>query len=265
MAEQGRFQSDKELGDALRELGRQLRYPATPDLTTAVRQGIQSQPVPLRSSIWRPGRLVAIAAMLLVLIVAAVLAIPTARTTVADWFNVPGVTLFVDEQPVYGGELQLGAPVTLDGAREGVGFTLLVPDSPLLGEPDEIYLDAIPVGGAVSLVYHASDEIPQTEETGVGILLSQFQGSLNPNMYGKGIPGDAELEYLEINGHDAYWLSGEPHPFYYLDAGGDPSEQTPRMAGNTLLWQDGDLTLRLESALDLDAVLEIAASMREVQ
>lgn len=243
-------------------LGQQLRYPPTPDLVPAVRQGIQLRSRPTRPSVWQLRRLVAVAAMLLVLILAVVLAIPTTRTTVADWFNVPGVSLFSEpeDRPVYGGALLLGEQVTLDEARAGVAFEVLVPET--LGEPDEVYLDIDPVGGAVSFVYHADDDIPETEETGVGVLFSQFQGRLNPGMYGKGIPGDAELEYLTINGHEAYWISGEAHTFSYFDSNEEYVQDSLRMAGNTLLWQDGDLTLRLESALDGDTVLEIARSMR---
>ncbi len=39
-------------------------------------------------------------------------------------------------------------------------------------------------------------------------------------------------------------------------------QEAIRLAGNTLLWQDGDLTLRLESSLDRNRAVEIAKSMR---
>ena len=139
---------------------------------------------------------------------------------------------------------------------------ILVPDLDWLGEPDEIYLDEQPHGGAVTFVYFADEELATTNETGVGILLTQFLGSLNPGMYGKGAPAGVEVELLQVNGQDAYWIFGEPHTVSLLDADGEYIQSTLRYAGNTLLWQAGDLTLRLESALDRETVIELAGSMR---
>ncbi len=56
--------------------------------------------------------------------------------------------------------------------------------------------------------------------------------------------------------------AGAPHTFSYFAPDGDYMQETIRLAGNTLLWQDGDLTLRLESSLDRNRAVEIAKSMR---
>ncbi len=257
--------TDQQLADALRSLSPQIAYPPTPDLTGAVKQGIQpSRPV---RRMPRSGRLAAIAAMLVVVLLAGVLLIPETRSTVADWFGVPGIGIWFEDEPeevpVYGKPFHLGERVTLDVARAEAGFDVLVPESELVAEPDEVYIIRQFTGNIISFVYHANEDIPETEQTGVGILLTQFAGHLHQGMYGKGAPPGVIVEELELNSLHAYWISGEPHTFYWSRDNGGTGQDRLRMAGNTLLWQQGDITLRLESALDRDTVLAIAASMKE--
>lgn len=59
-----------------------------------------------------------------------------------------------------------------------------------------------------------------------------------------------------------YWLTGTPHLFWYTDATGAVTMERIRLAGNTLLWSQGGLVFRLESALPRAAALRIAASVR---
>lgn len=256
--------TDQQLADALRSLGQQIAYPPTPDLTGGVVKGTHpSRPVRRTP---RSVRLVAVAAMLVVVLLAGVLVIPETRSTVAGWFGVPGIGIWFEDVPedvpVFGEPFHLGELTTLDAVRSEVGFDVLVPDTDLVARPDEVYILRQFTGNIVSFVYHADESIPETEQTGVGILLTQFVGDLHQGMYGKGAPEGVVVEELELNGLRAYWISGEPHTFYWSRANGGTGQDRLRMAGNTLLWQDGDITLRLESALDRDAVLAIAASMK---
>lgn len=265
MADRGLNLDDGELANRLRAFGQQRRYPPTPDLAPIVQAHIQAGSGNVRRAPSRTRRLATIAAALIVLLCAAALVYPETRSAVAGWLQLPGVTFTTEpaeEQPALGGTFRLGSPVTLDEARAGVAFDVLTPDPAGIGEPDEVYLDARPTGGAVSLIYHASDALPAAKATGVGMLLSQFQGKLNPGMYGKGLPEGVRLETLQINGRVAYWLSGTPHRFSYINPDGTFVQETLRLAGNTLLWQQGSLTLRLESGLDRDRAVEIATSMQ---
>ena len=265
MADEGLNLDDGELARRLRAFGQQRQYPPTPDLAPIVQAHIEARSRPAWVGPSRTRRLATIGAALIVLLSAAALVFPATRSAVAGWLQMPGITFSTtpdDERPALGGTLRLGAPVTLDEAQAGVGYRVLVPELAWIGEPDEVYLDAQPTGGAVSLIYHASDNLPAAETTGVGLLLSQFQGKLNPGMYGKGLPDGVQLETIQINGRAAYWISGTPHSFSYIDPDETFVQETIRLAGNTLLWQDGDLTLRLESSLDRERAVEIAESMR---
>lgn len=257
-------QPDNELAAALKALGERLEYPETPDLASAVRQELDSRTAPRSGLLDFPRPWLAAAAVLILLVVGAALIYSGSRTAVADWFDIPGFTLVADDpddQPALGEPLDLGEQISLDEARAAVDFEIMTPEHDLLGEPDEVYLDQNPVGGAVSFVYHGDDDLPAAEETGVGALLTQFQGELNPGLYAKQVPNGVTVERLSINNAEALWISGPPHTVSFVDADGDLIEDTLRFAGNTLIWQDGDLTLRLESALDRETTIAIAATL----
>ncbi len=65
----------------------------------------------------------------------------------------------------------------------------------------------------------------------------------------------SSVRYTSVAGQPAIWISGAPHALV-LPIGGS------RLAGNTLLWQHGPLTLRLEADLDLTHARAIAAGFR---
>jgi hypothetical protein len=48
----------------------------------------------------------------------------------------------------------------------------------------------------------------------------------------------------------------------YLSSDREVEEEQSRLSGNSLIWQQGGLTLRLESALGQGASVEVAASVR---
>jgi hypothetical protein len=295
VAERSGPPGELELEAALVDLGRHLAYPSTPDLAAHVRRGLAQRPV-RRRSFWAAigplQRRVAVAVLALVVAVAgAVLAIsPEARTAVADRLGLRGVqireipavptpppaatpTVIVapplapTASPVaaspartIGPRLNLGQPSTLSQVRAQVTFTVLVPAA--LGPPDEVYLLDAPSGGQVALVYYPRPDLPQAHTTSVGVLLTEFQGDIHSSgAISKGLPPGSKLEAVQVNGGPGYWIDGDPHVFFYLDARGQMQTETTRLAGNVLLWEQGELTLRLESVLPRDAALHIAASV----
>ena len=70
------------------------------------------------------------------------------------------------------------------------------------------------------------------------------------------------VEEVQVAGQPGYWFSGEPHFFTYLDTRGEITDEQTRLAGNTLVWQAGAQTLRLEGRLPKQEALRIAESMR---
>src|SRR5207249_605229 len=57
-------------------------------------------------------------------------------------------------------------------------------------------------------------------------------------------------------------LAGQPHQFFFRDPAGTMQPETLRLAGNTLLWEDGALTYRLEAQVSLEEAVRIASSLR---
>src|SRR5712664_1565115 len=134
----------KALEQRLRDLRPYLAYPTTPNLAVAVRARLVTAPRrPWWSSFAIP-RPLALAAAAILLVISGLLAIPQTRDTIAHWFGVRGVIVnAVPSLPPgpLGQDLNLGQRTTLDGARSGVHFQVLVPTDPTLGTPDEIWLN----------------------------------------------------------------------------------------------------------------------------
>lgn len=278
MAERPWQPSDAELEQALIDLGRRAVYPPTPDLARAVRRRLEAGSARrlhfgLLGGPWlfqpRLSPALAIAALALLMLAGAVLAAsPPARTAVADRLGLRGIAIV--HQPTVptptvtpvGASLRLGERVPLDEARRRVAYPVVVPTLPDFGPPDEVYVDESLASGQVALVYRARPGLPAAAETGVGLLITQFRGDLEPGFFAKGLGPETRLEQVTVNGSRGFWIEGKPHLFFYRDANGDIRDERVRLAGNVLLWEQGDLTLRLEGAVSRDEALRIAASVR---
>lgn len=299
MAEDRQPLSEVELERRLSALGRQVAFPATPPLALRVQQRLatapaqRSRPRPL----WSRRFAFALAALVLAFL-AVLIAVPGARTALAGRLGLPGieirqvpssprlpvtatplpqtltpaahlasaVTLAVTSTPQatatppLGQGLHLGQQVTLAVARQRVSFSIAMPSA--LGPPDAVYVDTPQPGGDVTLVYRPRAGLPVTSETGVGLLLSEFQASLDATWFSKGVGPDTNVLAVTVHGQPGFWLQGSPHFFRYLGPGGQSVVEPLRLAGNTLIWTQGTLTLRIESALSRDAALTIAGSVR---
>lgn len=295
MAERRPPLADAELERALRDLAAALDFPPTPALAARLRAVLPERRQ--RRRFWpRPSRLrLAGAALLFVLLLAGlvVLLVPATRNAVADRLGLrgvhiqlvprltpaiapsaspaaspatPGVTSASGSAPAPAATpnslatLQLGEPLTLQAAEQAAGFNVLVPAA--LGPPDAVYLDRTAPGGAVTLVYTPRPDLPASPITALGLLLTEFRGAIEPDFLGKGVGPDTTLTPLSVGGQPGWWLEGAPHAFFYHAPDGQLRPDRIRLAGNTLLWERGPLTLRLEANLTREAAVRIAESAR---
>jgi hypothetical protein len=248
-----------ELETRMRELGAAFPYPPTPDLAPAVGARLRAA-APRRPP--RVRRRIALAAAGLVLLLAgSAFAFPGARDDVLEWLGLKGVRVeHVPELPPTppgpAGDLGLGASVTLAEARREVAFRVLRPRLPGLGAPDEVYVSRPVPGGQVALVYRPGSGIPASRTSGVGLLLLEFQGSADFDLVQKEVGPATRVERATVNGGRGAWVEG-PHRVRF---GG--SSERPRIADATLLWEAGDVTLRLEGRLSKRRALGIARSVR---
>ena len=238
--------STSELELRLSSLRGELAFPETPALASRIEQTIAAGPPVRRRSAVRP---LAIAFAVLVAVVAGVLAFsPGARSAFLEIFNLKGATVeLVDELPDVPttGRLDLGEQVTRQEAERQVGFELLD-----LGEPDAVFVRD---GTVASLVYGDVDN-PR-------LVLSQLRGSVYDGFVKKVGGTGTIVEDVTVGGGRGFFVSGDEHFVMFLDEFDQIADEPTYLAGNTLLWNRGDLLFRLEGDLTKDEALELARTI----
>jgi hypothetical protein len=161
-----------------------------------------------------------------------------------------------------GWSLGLGTATRLEQARASVPYEVRIPTLEGLGVPDEVYVLSYPPGGQVALVFGPRSGLPEAAETGVGLLFTQFRAELDTRFIEKSVGPSTRVEQLTVNGGLGFWLDGPAHLFIYRDQTGEIRDESIRLAGNTLIWEQGELTMRIEGQMSREKALQIAASIR---
>lgn len=241
-----------ELEQQLSALADAVEWPATPTLrlrTTAARPRFQSR--------W------ALAAVAVLVIIATLLAYTPTRNAIAGWVNlhtslkrttIPPPTPSPLPSGTLGSNLGLGTPTTLAEAQTAVGWQILIPAQ--LGAPDAVYLQMPPDGpiqGEVTLVYR--------QPAGAFVLVTEARGSVNEDFFGKTVGPDTTVQDLTIDGHTAWWFSGKPHIFVFLDSNNEPRYDTLRLATNTLVIDEEGTIVRIEANISETSAETIAQSL----
>jgi hypothetical protein len=155
------------------------------------------------------------------------------------------------------GDLMSSSDLAALNAR--AGFEIRLPADPLVGPPDAAYIDET-TGGQVSLVWASRANLPATLQPGVGLVLTEFRGAVAQGFFDKVLGSDTTVEPAMVNGEPGYWLSGAPHFFFYEAPGGIVHDDR-RWVGDALLWSEGPITYRIESAFGRDTTIRIAESL----
>lgn len=259
---------EHELEAALTDLGERLAYPRPTRLGDAVLARL-SEPRPRRwwDAVLSPRYALAPAmATLLLILVISLAAVPGVRAAADELLRLRGIDIYrtaaTPSAPAASAAVPFpGQRVTLEEARIRAPF-LRAPADARLGVPDHVYVDQTGAGDRVTLVYVRRPDIPVSREAGVSAVVVAFRGRIDESLFAKvALPG-TRVEEVTVNGGRGYWLEGNPHQFFYRDAAGNPSPETLRLAGNTLLWEQGGVTFRLEAQLTRDDALRIATTFR---
>ncbi|HUG06564.1 MAG TPA: hypothetical protein VMQ78_08485 [Candidatus Limnocylindria bacterium] len=259
---------EHELEATLVDLGERLAYPRPTRMGDVVRARLRG---PRAGHWWDALRspryaFTPLVVTLSVLALAVLLAVPDARAAADEFLRLRGINVFrtaaAPSAPAASGTAVFpGQRVTLEEARRRAPF-LLVPSDARLGAPDGIYIDQTDAGDRVTLVYASRAGIPVSREAGVSAVVVAFRGRVNDALFAKVAPPGTVIDNVVVNGGRGFWIAGAPHQFYYVDAAGRAWPETLRLAGNTLLWEQGGATLRLEAQISRDEAVEIAASFR---
>lgn len=252
-----------DLESVLAAIATDVDWPATPDLRAAVRRRIVMRPA------WYASRW-ALASVAVLVMAAALLAYTPTRTAIADWVNLHTSIKRTTSVPTLsplppgplGRRLGLGSQTTLAAARSGVTWEVLLPGG--LGAPDEVYLQNPPDGpadGEVTLVYGTRPGIPVSGETGVSVLVTEARGTVDQNFFGKTVGPGTTVEPVTVDGHQGWWISGQPHVFFFDDSSGNARLETLRLATNTLIIDEGGTIVRIEGDLTRQQALGLVASL----
>jgi hypothetical protein len=103
-------------------------------------------------------------------------------------------------------------------------------------------------GIVVAMAWQPQPGLPKIPGTPYGATLFEFRGDHVVAVKGLATP------FTPLPAHDAFWIDA-PHELDLLIQG---HVRAFRVTGTVLLWQEGELAERLETALPRRAVLEIA-------
>ncbi|MEO8477866.1 MAG: hypothetical protein ABI572_12580 [Actinomycetota bacterium] len=256
---------DEALAEALRAAGADLRWPATPDLESAVRRSVATtSPRPGVNPVWpalpRRRRLVVLIAVALVLLggvaLAAKLAIDLGAVTI---ISIPGRPTSLPTDAITADDL--GRPVSLAESARLTGVTPRVPRH--LGLPDVVWteqgqvgFDQLDTAPWIAMAWDAKPGLRAIDGTSFGALLIQFHGQAE--VATKVLNGEAgTLRQVRLAIGPGYWIDG-PHEFRI------PIDGTLRafsVDGHILVWQHGEDTFRLEAELSRPEAIDVADSV----
>jgi hypothetical protein len=235
-----------ELETRLAELS--VEWPPEPDVAGRVRARLEARPRPRRR--FRPAWAVGLA---ILVSVGGVAAVPSARSAVLRWLGIEGVR--IERVPVAPTAAPSATGLDL-GERTTLAPGTLVPTA--LGRPAAVY----EAGERVTLLYRPRRGLPESEHSGAGALLAQFPGRTNVQFIRKFAGPGTRVERVRVDGEPGFWIAGEAHGLLYEDPTGAVRELPERLAGSTLVWRHGDLTLRLEADVTKSRALAIARSVQ---
>jgi len=257
---------DRELERELRELGSLIDYPPTPNVARAARnvldEAANEQSRRLRRAF--PTMRWAAVAAAFVLVVAVPTLSPGLRATVSDWFvaedfQSTGIDAGSPERQSEAGApaagvsksattpaqaLQFsGERISVREAQARMDGTLILPRTPELGKPEEIYTVGTASKEGVMLVYKYG--LPPLGDTGIHLVLTEVPGDLEPAYLTGRTTAGSKFDRVSVDGNPGYWRS----------AGN-------RLPGQTLLWEQGGVALRLEANVKKEQAIRIAESVR---
>jgi hypothetical protein len=188
-------------------------------------------------------RVLVLALAVLVVALGAAFAVPSARTAILHFFHIGGETIErVDRlpnaprrSPVIG----LAGPMSVEDAAKRAGFNPYLP----------------PKHGGI----YAADSVLATYIR-PRVVLTEARAELG--MMKKVASPQTRLEPVRVNDHDGLWIAGAPHVVTYFDSQGRGQARNLRVAGNTLVWAYGSVTLRIEGPLTQAQALSLASSIR---
>jgi hypothetical protein len=239
-----------DLERALTELGPHIRFPETPHVAERVLSTIaDSDADSARRTVLPRWVTVAVAAVIAVVLL---VSMPVTRGAIAGLLGIGAVEVSIVDSlpPVDTLRDPTGTEMTLDDARALVAFRVLS----LPAEPSKVYADLRVPGGMITVSYSGSGG-------GDALFITQMEATTDRGAIEKLLGPGTTITDVDVGGEFGYWIEGEPHVVIVFDKNGAFYEDSPRMAGNTLLFVRDGLTVRIEGSLDLADALSVALAL----
>ena len=246
--------AERTMEQRLAAFGATLTFPRADELVDDVLAALDAEVRPLGS---RRRHLLLAAAAVLVVIAALVAAVPGSRHAVARWLGFENLRIeHVERLPeevapsvpaAAPAPSRLGPEVSLDDAAATTGVVPRVAEG--LGEPLSVHAP----GDRYVAVRYGVD--------GGEVIVATLPGDLEPGLFTKLVDGGVEIVDVEVGGMPAYWITGRQHVLMYVDPAGQVQES--RLADDTLVWEQGDVIVRVEGDIPLERAMAIAETVGE--
>ncbi|MDQ3930846.1 MAG: DUF4367 domain-containing protein [Chloroflexota bacterium] len=261
-------ENDMYFDRPLKEYARSFSYPPTPDIAAAVRERLASERVMgKRATAPARPRLAWVVVVVVVLSLAAALLTPDVQAFVRYLLRIgsvdivlvtPTPTVFTTPGTPAPTQLptvleNLEGRTTLLAARTRARFPLKTPSYPPdLGLPDLVYLQD---PRSMIVFVWLDDQQPGKAR------LSLIEFVEGVGLADKMVNNPEVVEPVTVNGHDGAWVRG-PHYLVFVKPGNTTEfEQHMLVEGNVLLWEEDNITYRLEADLPKEEVIKIAESL----
>lgn len=266
----------------LRSIANRMEYPRTPDIAGAVSARLRQPTRPRLISkpfVSARARRLAWSLTMALILLSSLMLIPPARAAILEFIQVGVVRIFrVEPTPVVTPQSvppaqmpmtatpvitatpqaliplleRLAGEVTLEEASARVSYPILLPSYPAeLGQPDRIFVQD--ADGPMTIMVWLDPQDPGEVRMSLHFL--------PPNSWAIKKMEPTMLEETQVNGNYAIWAVG-PYPLRYKNGDLDFLRM---IDGHVLIWQEGEITYRLETDLPLDDAIRIAESLEPIQ
>lgn len=245
--------TDEALERALSAAGRELAFPPTPAIVTAVVSRLEtdraarSRPTFPRIAIWSRRRVLILAGIgllaLLGLAFGARLVLGTAEVRVQPGATPSGPPL---------GPGALGEPVAVEDVSAAVGFEVALPPG---AEPDEAFVVQTDAGPGALLAWNADEGSAVLPGTPWRLALLQLLG--DDEIVLKTVDRFDALHEIAVNGRRAFWIDAS----HELRVATESGDETFTIEGNVLIWAEGLVTYRMETPLRLREAVALAETI----
>jgi len=239
---------DEQLGRAIHGLERMLLVPEPPDVAAAVAGAIRSGR--------RQHRRLSTGMRVAILVAAAIVLLAAAAAAARLVIDAGGIR--IEPPPTTTPSLAppltgpaFGEPTSLAAAEGEAGFQPIVPRA--LGHPDRVWIARGNDPGSIliAMAWVPRPDLPRIPGTPYGASLIEVHGQA------EFVAKLVDVRFLQLS-NGVYWIH-HPHQVELLTGGGT---RTFTVTGNVLIWQRGDLALRLETNLPEPDALRIAGLPR---